>query len=217
MKFEKSVEKKLMKSRIEKDDFSSGVTSGLINLEENKTNKKPDFEEFHNSRREENVELAVYQILENANTAIKQFICELNDSLSTENQGFFLLHYYGFLQALINQQDAIMYLYEMKTGEVLELPDYLEFTRKLKKQTVGHIPGYKVSEDECSYITDTYIASDNKFYYVVFNDRDDCDDVVYFDPVNIAEYNRKFVKKLLSKMGLNKFMKTVSVSYKGLK
>ncbi|UMZ74159.1 hypothetical protein [Natranaerofaba carboxydovora] len=182
----------------------------------NKDNSK-QLEHFEEKKEEQNAELAAFQILENANVAIKQFISELNDSISTENQGYFLLYYYGFLQALINQQNTIMYLYRLKKGKNLKLPPNLKRIRKIKRQSIGHLPDlYAEGTEKYEYITDTYVTSDSKFYYIILNDEKNCDDIVYFDPVNIAEHNRKFVKATLEDIGLDNFIKTVSECYKEL-
>ncbi len=207
-----------MMSREVRDINDNNNNKDLDKMIDSDNSKNGNIEKLEQKKPlDRNIEHAAFQILENSNLAIKQFITDLNDNIPTENQGYFLLHYYGFLQALINQQDTITYLYRVKKGKNLSLPDNLRFIRKIKEQSIGHLPGYtsKGSGRYC-YITDTYLTPDNKMYYIILNDKENCDDMVCFDPVELAEHNRKFLCKVLKEIELDNFVETLSDDYKNI-
>ena len=151
--------------------------------------------------REENIELAAYQILQNSSFAIDYFFSILDDQEFIKNQGLFFLSYYGFLQALVNQQNSVMFLYKSVTGKKLRLPPKIKKIRKIRNQSVGHPSNFNTTKGEkFAYMTETYITQDKEFCYMVLGDDDEHEGLIYFKPIDLAAENKKFVEQILLKL-----------------
>lgn len=145
-----------------------------------------------------NIELAAFQTIQNAQLAINYFLVELEDAKFVKQQGRFFLGYYGFLQAVVNQQNCVMSLYKLRKGKKLKLPSEIATIRAYRNQSVGHPSAFNTIEGEkFAYMTETYITEDKQIAYMILGSDDDVDDLVYIDPVEISIKNREFIGKIL--------------------